>query len=98
MTALDFFSLRPAIIKLDTQGTEGQALRGGLEMIAATRPVILLESATPEIVQMLQPLGYRPHIYRDGALHADQLEGTNVFFLSAGHLAAQARQLRRGKQ
>lgn len=84
---LDSFGLRPAIIKLDTQGTEGQAVRGGLQTIAATQPVILLESATPEIVEMLQPLGYRPHIFKDGALIADRLDGSNVFFLVADHLA-----------
>jgi len=88
---LDSFELRPAIVKLDTQGTEGRAVRGGLQTIAAAQPVILLESATPEIVDMLQPLGYRPHIFKDGALVADRLDGSNVFFLVAGHLGARAR-------
>lgn len=85
--ALDEFSeLRPAVIKIDTQGTENEVLAGGLRMIGLTRPAILLESATRDTVSLLTPLGYRPYAFIGNQLVPDELDTKNVFFLLRTHI------------
>lgn len=82
---LDAYDLAPAIIKLDTQGTEEDVLRGGLNTIATHRPIILLESSTQGIIELLAGYGYRPYTFYSGKLHCNVTSGKNVFFLTADH-------------
>ncbi len=61
-------------IKLDLEGAELDALRGGVELIRRDRPVILAEatgvggSSPGELTKFLLELGYLPLVYRDGRL------------------------------
>lgn len=57
-------SVRPvAIIQLDVEGHEQQALSGAMRTITRWRPLIVLETVPPKgwIAQHLAPLGYRVH-------------------------------------
>jgi FkbM family methyltransferase len=84
----EFCHMRPAVIKMDTQGTEGKVLAGGLTTIGLTKPIILLESATNEIVDLLKPLAYRPYVFIGNQLVPDRIDAKNVFFLSREHFDA----------
>ncbi len=78
---LDDLGLDPAFVKLDVQGFEAHVLRGGTATIARCRPVLLVETPVPEVRDVLDGLGYRPHGYTGGRLVPDR-EGTlNTFFL-----------------
>lgn len=86
---LDAYNLSPAIIKLDTQGTEEDVLRGGANTIGAHRPIILLESSTQGIVDFLAGYGYAPYTFHSGKLHRNQTNGKNVFFLTNEHYSGE---------
>jgi FkbM family methyltransferase len=67
-TTLDQFVLKdnhapPAFIKIDIEGAESAALRGGHETIARYRPVLLIEMHNPTedraVGAFLKALGYR---------------------------------------
>lgn len=57
--------LRPAVLKIDTETTEPDVVRGGLATIGACRPWILCEVLTSgrpdEIAELFAPLGYHAH-------------------------------------
>ncbi len=82
---LDSFGLAPSVIKLDIQGAEEVVLRGGMHTIERTHPAILLEGATPAIADLLEPLGYAPHVFDGNKLLSGRLDSNNVFFLTAAH-------------
>lgn len=86
IVTLDSLDMSASVIKIDVQGYELQALKGGSRTIEAHRPVIMLESATDEIVSFLGGFGYIPHIQRNGAFVADRTDAVNCFFLRPEHL------------
>jgi FkbM family methyltransferase len=56
---LDDYDLNPDLIKIDVQGFEEQVIRGGMETIKRSRPVLFVESSAPAVLDsMLCPLGY----------------------------------------
>ena len=56
---LDDYDLNPDLIKIDVQGFEEQVIRGGMETIKRSRPILFVESSTPAVLDsMLCPLGY----------------------------------------
>lgn len=83
---LDKYLVSPSVLKLDTQGTEEKVLRGGMSVISTSRPVILVESATPEIAKLLKSCDYMPFAYERGKLVANRLDSKNVFFVTREHL------------
>ena len=83
---LDSYDLKPAVIKLDTQGTEEQVLRGAAKTLAANKPIILLESATLSIANLLQDYGYHPYAYLEQKFIGGLMDTNNVFFLTSAHL------------
>jgi FkbM family methyltransferase len=52
----------PDVVKLDIEGAEGMALRGGVRTVERAKPVFLIEFHGPECVRevddVLRPLGY----------------------------------------
>lgn len=63
-------------IKIDVEGHEAAAVRGGLELIRRDRPNILVESeerhhhgALAELTALLEPLGYRGWYVQGGRLY-----------------------------
>ena len=83
---LDTYGLAPSVIKLDTQGSEEKVLCGGLQTIASTRPIILLEGATPSIRELLMQFNYRAYVFDNGELIPDRMDARNVFFLTPERL------------
>jgi FkbM family methyltransferase len=82
LRTLDWFGLRPNLVKIDTEGFEYDVLDGGRRTISENRPVVLLESCTPRIEEYFRALDYVPATYR----HPHLVEGTtggdtNTFFL-----------------
>lgn len=63
MVSLDSLGLsRVDLIKIDVEGMEADVLRGGRQLIAATKPVLVIEiikSDRAEIEALLNPMGYR---------------------------------------
>lgn len=55
-------SLRPSLLKVDTESTEPDVLRGGIDLLAADRPWIICEvlagRTEAELMRLLAPLGY----------------------------------------
>jgi FkbM family methyltransferase len=57
----------PAAIKLDIEGSEAEAIRGATGLIAATRPVLLVElhDTNAAVADQLDRIGYRAYMVDD---------------------------------
>ena len=64
---LDDFAFKPYFIKIDVQGYELNVLHGAVETLKSCYPILLIESITEEIIQFLQPLGYKCYHFEHGA-------------------------------
>ncbi|WP_078323686.1 FkbM family methyltransferase [Mycobacteroides salmoniphilum] len=82
---LDDFGLDPQVIKIDVQGMEAAVIRGGLVTIADSRPVMIIETPSDQVVSLLQPTGLRPYAYRDGQLSQNWRDAKNTVFLTDSH-------------
>lgn len=79
---LDTFNLVPCFIKIDVQGLEPAVIRGGAETIRRYRPAILMENNKPDTdAAQLIAMGYVPHAWRDGRMHAKQTGVLNTFYI-----------------
>lgn len=82
VATLDSYGLQPALIKIDVQGLEPAVIRGGLETIRTTLPIVLMENNKPESdTADLVALGYRPFAFTDGKLRADAYGDLNTFYI-----------------
>lgn len=79
---LDDLELAPDFIKLDVQGFELKALQGAVRTLERAQPSLLIESAGKEIREFLATLGYVPHAWERGRLHAGRKGTLNTFFLT----------------
>ena len=77
---LDEFGLKPCFIKIDVQGFEYEVLRGGIETIKNSRPVILMESPGHKELDFLYSLEYQPYILKGDKLRSGT-KNYNVFFI-----------------
>lgn len=72
---------RVDLVKIDTESTEPQVLRGMIETLRRDRPAILCEvlrgrGSETQLAEILRPLGYRfYHLTPDGPVPRDQVEG-----------------------
>lgn len=85
---LDEQDARPAFVKIDVQGGELAVLRGGVETIRRSRPVILLEAPEDDReVAFLRDLDYDAYRF-DGRALRRGLGGTvNAFFIPPERVA-----------
>ena len=82
ISRLDELQLRPAFVKIDVEGGELGVLKGADGTLRACRPVLMIEGGDrAEIVEHLEPLGYRSCAYREGKLDFDRAGQLNTFFL-----------------
>jgi FkbM family methyltransferase len=70
-----------AFAKLDIQGSEYTALRGALETLHRDKPRLMIETPSPEVVALLEPLGYQRYTYVDGRMQRSDAWTLNAFFL-----------------
>jgi FkbM family methyltransferase len=80
---LDDLNLAPDFIKIDIQGFEFHALRGGHLTLERHRPALLIETPSDEVIQYLSDFGYQQYVYQDGRLVAGHQYGRNSFFVKA---------------
>ena len=82
---LDNFELNPFFIKIDVQGYEIEVLQGAKETIFKNKPIILIESITPNIINFLSELNYKFYFFSSGKFHEGA--GTlNTFCITDGKL------------
>jgi FkbM family methyltransferase len=82
---LDDFGLNPQAIKIDVQGMEAAVIRGGLATITASRPVMIVETPSDEVVSLLEQAELKPYAYRDGRLSHGWRDAENTVFLTDSH-------------
>jgi FkbM family methyltransferase len=85
---VDTLNLDPAVVKIDVEGFEDGVIRGMLQTIKRSLPVIMLEYNTrsyAEVSVILQNLGYVAKVYNPESNAFSNFEGDgvalNVFFL-----------------
>jgi hypothetical protein len=78
---LDNLNLAPDFIKIDIQGFELQALRGGHRTLERHRPALLIETPGDEIIQYLSNFCYQSYVYQGGRLVEGHQHGRNSFFV-----------------
>lgn len=91
---LDELELDPFFIKLDIQGYECQALKGGENTLKIHEPILLIESPDERTTNYLETFGYRCYAFRRGTFIPDIFGELNTFFMTEskavfvkGHIA-----------
>lgn len=80
LTSLDRFEVNPSFIKIDVQGFEDRVLGGAVETIERSRPVILIETPSADVIRFTKRLSYVPYRY----VHKQLQKGfgnLNTFFI-----------------
>jgi FkbM family methyltransferase len=84
---LDDLGLAPFFIKLDVQGYELKALRGGERTIVAHEPVLLIESPSDGLVSYLAALGFNLYAFDRGRFVPGIRGAPNTFFMTTKRAA-----------
>jgi len=79
---LDELDLDPYFIKLDIQGYEYRALKGGEQTLRRHEPVLLIESPDDRTVAYLKGLGYQFFAFSQGKFISGIQGETNTFFMT----------------
>ena len=80
---LDELNFNPFFIKLDIQGYEFQALKGGEQTIKTCEPVLLIESPPEEeVINYLNGFGYQLYAFKEGMFMRGVAGGNNTFFMT----------------
>lgn len=88
-------SIRPAFIKIDVEGYEGEVLQGAVETIQSCKPIFLVEiekrhnKQFSEIFSLLESKGYVPFHFQDNQLkRSSQSQVDDSYdFLIGGHVS-----------
>jgi FkbM family methyltransferase len=83
---LDSFDLRPDIVKIDVQGTEQAVVEGGVRTLEQSRPVLLIEAPSVELIALVQGLGYEYYAFTRRGLVPGALGDPNTFFITPDRL------------
>jgi FkbM family methyltransferase len=84
---LDDLNLAPFFIKLDIQGYELRALKGGEKTLVTHEPVLLIESPGDELVAYLGDLGFHMYAFRKGRFVPGERGAPNTFFMTSSRAA-----------
>ena len=81
---LDDFATSADLIKIDVEGHELGVLAGGLRLIEAAKPALLVECTDTfgEVRQLLEPIGYRPLELQHGRWMPSTGRRLNQLFLA----------------
>jgi FkbM family methyltransferase len=79
---LDELELQPFFIKLDIQGYEFQALKGGKQTISAYEPILLVESPDKQTINFLESLSYQMYAFNLGKFVHGVRGQLNTFFMT----------------
>jgi FkbM family methyltransferase len=79
---LDDLKLTPFFIKLDIQGYEFKALKGGEKTISTHEPVLLIESPNDELVGYLRERGFQMYAFKGGRFLRGLRGAPNTFFMT----------------
>lgn len=82
---LDDFNLEPDFIKIDVQGYEFLALKGGEETIRNHKPILLIETPGADIIDYLTGLNYMHAFIKDGKFVKGR-GSLNTFFFNRDNL------------
>lgn len=78
---LDSLNVAPAFIKIDVQGTEIAALKGGINTLKEFHPVLLIETPSEALLAFLLDLGYRPYTWDGWKMIEGAGSTANTFFI-----------------
>jgi FkbM family methyltransferase len=79
---LDDLGLAPFFIKLDVQGYEYNALKGGEQTLKVHEPVLLIEAPDGRTNQLLASLRYVPYAYEGRKFRSGRQGSLNTFFMT----------------
>lgn len=79
---LDSLKLNPAFIKMDVQGLEEDVLKGAIDTLNRSHPVVLLEEPTPQIAEFAAAINYSLLTFKDGTFLPGQPGGRSGFLVS----------------
>lgn len=77
---LDDFNLQPYFIKIDVQGLEYEVLLGSQETLKRSKPVLLIETPSEQVMSFLSGLGYKPYFYHNNGLEPGRGALNTYFF------------------
>lgn len=80
---LDNLNLKPSFIKMDIQGFEYEALKGGEATIATCRPILLIEefNSDSRMGDLLDQYGYEEYVFRNNRFEKGT-GGLNSFLMT----------------
>lgn len=79
---LDEFNFTPFFIKMDIQGYEYNALKGGIETIKKYSPILLIEKPSEDVVNLLSQLGYSQYAFDNNKFIHNKAGYLNSFFMT----------------
>lgn len=81
---LDDLNLNPFFMKVDVEGAELSVIKGSLQTIATSHPLILIESGNQdiEILNLLSQFGYKMYRYENGTFIEGESGSPNTFFIT----------------
>ena len=79
---LDELDLEPFFIKLDIQGYEYRALKGGEQTIRTYEPIFLIEWPDDRIINYLKGFGYQFYAFKQGKFIPGIRGELNTFFMT----------------
>jgi len=79
---LDDFNFAPFFIKMDIQGFEYQALKGGIGTLKKHKPILLIETPDNNVVQFLEELGYVQYAFSENKFIPHEAGYLNSFFMT----------------
>ena len=78
LVTLDSLGLTPSFIKIDVEGTELSVIEGGMETIRQNLPILMVEHANQNIMEKLNPLGYKKYKYSADKLITGESKGDSI--------------------
>lgn len=80
---LDSLQLQPDVVKIDVQGHEYQAVKGGEQTFRRAQPITIIETPDSRVVELLASYGLLPFRYHAAHLAPGDTSGLNTVFLGA---------------